>query len=121
MIHVTKETAVLLKEKGFDLPSRQYFDDRKEVQNTQQNNPINWNQHEGLYSAPTHQEATEWLRAKEVHVYVVPVNLWQQWRMFIYLNSYPPQKSRIPDKPMDFTTHDEALEAGIIHALKYLP
>jgi hypothetical protein len=120
MTHVQKETAVLLKEKGFDVETvHHYYED--EVTQTLHSSPnfseFNWNCIDRI-SAPNIYTACIWLRAKGVHVYVVPVNLWQQWKMFIYLNSYPPQKTRIPDKPMDYQTHDLALEAGIVHALK---
>lgn len=118
MTHVQKETAQLLKEKGFDVEVRKYYG--------QHNNGeltigvfYDYNLHEYMVSAPDIYTACIWLRTKGVHVSVVPVNLWQQWRMFIYIDAYPPQKTRIPDKPMDFATHDLALEAGIIHALKH--
>jgi len=103
MTHVTKQTAVLLKEKGINVPTDYVYA---------------YSEGDMTISAPTLYEAADWLRSKGVHVYVVPVNLWQQWRMFINLDTYPPQKTRIPDKPMDFETHDLALESGIIHALK---
>jgi hypothetical protein len=122
MTHVQKETAVLLKEKGFDLPCEWvYAYKTKALKSYELTKGVltnhNW-KGDMLISAPDIYTACIWLRAKGVHVSVVPVNLWQQWRMFIYLNSYPPQKTRIPEKPMDFQTHDLALEAGIVHALK---
>lgn len=118
MTHVQKDTAVLLKEKGFNLKEVcdwMYIEDSEQTFEALKQP----NRHEGHYSAPYYQTVLEWLRAKGVHVCVVPVNLWQQWRMFIYIDSYPPQKTRIPNKPMDYPTHDLALEAGIVHALKH--
>lgn len=117
MTHVQKDTAILLKEKGYNAPSRYEYIGSSNILSFDYGDRA-YHEDEDCYSAPTLYEATEWLRAKGVHVCVVPVNLWQQWRMFIYIDSYPPQKTRIPNKPMDYPTHDEALEAGIVHALK---
>jgi hypothetical protein len=120
MTHVQKDTAVLLKEKGFDLPCEVYY--TTDCYGKEFGKHIDYNKlptRSGvLCSCPDIYTACIWLRAKGVHVSVVPVNLWQQWRMFIYIDTMPPQKTRIPNKPMDFTTHDLALEAGIVHALK---
>lgn len=115
MTHVQKETALLLKEKRFDVPCEGCYGVNSDELHVY---PHAVYPNKRNIPAPTLYEATEWLRAKGLHVSVAPVNLWQQWRMFIYLNSYPPQKTRIPDKPMDYQTHDLALEAGIVHALK---
>jgi hypothetical protein len=131
MKHVTKETAVLLKEKGFDLPCIKYFDDGLHVTNPNGNFYINWNAKKSRYSAPTLYEATEWLRTKGVHVVVQPDGygisnelFWVSiiWVTHEHLN---PQPKILRDTESDrfnfFPTHDEALEAGIVHALKYLP
>lgn len=118
MTHVQKETAQLLKEKGFDVETiHHYYEDETISEDGGLDNYNRYKHH--WISAPTLHEAADWLRTKGVHVSVVPVNLWQQWRMFIYLNTYPPQKTRLPEKPMDYKTHDLAIESGIVHALKH--
>ncbi len=126
MTNVQKETAQLLKEKGFDLPSRQYFSNgimADEVLGTpDKNNPINWNQHEELSSAPTIHEATDWLRAKGVHVYAVPDRIKDGKLIWIAIieslteiNQYILNDG---NKDIISQTHDLALESGIIHACK---
>jgi hypothetical protein len=119
---VSKETALLLKEKGYDVPCKAYWtepimtapfiEEREEAEDY--NNLYSW-----TCSAPTLHEVADWLRGvKRIHIAALPTNLWQQWRMFLYIDTMPPQKQRIPDKIHDFPTHNTALEAGIIHALK---
>lgn len=116
MTHVQKHTAVLLKEKGFDLPCRQYFiaiDDK--IKNNQNNRPYNWNKIQAGYSAPLLFEATIWLReTKGVHVYVSTKDV--KW-------AYTIEDIKIgkilSNSFWHFDNHDLALEAGIIHALKH--
>ena len=111
-----------MKEKGFDLPSSQYFIaiDSK-IKNNQNNTPYNWNKIHAGYSAPLLFEATTWLReAKGVHVYVQIIN---EGEGICY---YHPNiqdvatgeyfESEIFDGEH---THDLALESGIIRALKH--
>ena len=121
MTHVTKQTAQLLKEKGFDLPCLAWYIVGDEIMRSTTDFEEDTNSRfPNAFTAPELYKVPIWLReTKGVHVSVVPVNLWQQWRMFIYLDAYPPQKTRLPEKPMDFDTHDQALESGIIHALKH--
>ena len=118
MTHVQKETAVLLKEKGYKVLTMAEYIENYDKPYIYDGIGINQSIKSSEYFDTELACICIWLRAKGVHVSVVPVNLWQQWRMFIYVNSYPPQKSRIPEKPMDFPTHDLAIEAGIVHALK---
>lgn len=115
---VSKETALLLKEKGYDVPCEAYF-------NSEKNSPIryedkqNYNRYSNACSVPPLHEVADWLRdVHKIHVAALPVNLWQQWRMFLYIDTMPPQKQRIPDTPHDFPTYLQTLEAGINHALK---
>jgi hypothetical protein len=122
MKHVTKETAVLLKEKGFDLNTYDcYIGDEQRIDKTYREFR-NHNSSPLRYSSPTLYEATEWLRAKGVHVIALPSEKKYNSRLWIYA---------IFQKDIDgywnhnwtggcgvFQTHDLALEAGIIHALK---
>ena len=117
MTHVQKETAQLLKEKGFDLPCRQFYDGNVGM-GSQENNPVNWNKYDDVYSSPTLHEATDWLReTKGVHVqvgtyhYNVGVYYWESTVVEIEDGKY--------HQVGMFDTHDLALEAGIVHALKH--
>ena len=122
MTHVQKDTAVLLKEKGFD---NTHPFANKDI------NGISFDIPNNIY--PTIYEATEWLRAKGVHVCVQPDGygsgnelVWYciVWVTYEHLNPQPNivrENPTVSDKYKSFPTHDQALEAGIVHALKYLP
>lgn len=98
MTHVQKETAVLLKEKGFNVPTDYFYA---------------YSEGDMTISAPTLHEAADWLREKKgVHVYVKPQWSTEEW--FGVVSIYA--KNRYTE---NFKTHDEALEAGIVHALKH--
>jgi hypothetical protein len=116
MKHVQKETAVLLKEKGFDLPCRQYYITvDNQIKNQQNNAPFNWNKIQAAYSAPTLYEAAEWLRAKGVHVQIIITPKGWDYDLFDSNNGKWLEDEVTPNY---VSTHDEALEAGIVHALK---
>lgn len=112
MTHVQKETGVLLKEKGFDLSvTHLYHTNKPLVIDT--GSSQNWNEFNEGFSAPDIYQACIWLRTKGVHVYVTCT--YSEWYYSIQdttgvslFNSTTPNK-----------THDLALEAGIIHALKH--
>ena len=111
MTHVQKETAVLLKEKGFDLPVRKFYGQHNNGELTT-GVLYDYNLHEHMISAPTLHEAADWLRSKGVHVYVTcTANEWyfsiQKTNGVSLFNSTAPN-----------ATHDLALESGIIYALK---
>lgn len=114
MTHVQKETAQLLKEKGFDLPSRQYFIaiDNK-IKNNQNNTPYNWNKIPAGYSAPLLYEACIWLRSKGVHVSVRCMGNWYDAQLQDTIDGEELHDTGAYD------THDLALESGIVHALKH--
>jgi hypothetical protein len=118
MTHVQKETAVLLKEKGFNLKEVcdwMYIDDSEQTFEALKQP----NRHEGHYSAPYYQTVLEWLREKGVHVYVQIIN--EGEGIFYYhpnlqdVSTGEYLESEIFDGEY---THDQALEAGIVHALK---
>lgn len=118
MTHVQKETAILLKEKGFDLPSRQFYDGNVGM-GSQENNPVNWNKYDDVYSSPTLHEAADWLRTKGYHVSVS--DPW--WDPFCDNDEWAVYVSCKGNMKIghigSFETHDLALEAGIVHALKH--
>jgi hypothetical protein len=117
MTHVQKETAVLLKEKGFDLETiYHYYED--EVTQTLHSSPhfssFNWNCIDRI-SAPTLHEANTWLReVKGVHVYVTCT--YGEWDFSI---ENAVNGESLHDTYYTFQTHDQALESGIIYALKH--
>lgn len=100
MTHVTKQTAVLLKEKGINVPTDYVYA---------------YSEGDMTISAPTLYEAADWLReTKGVHVYVT--STYGEWDFSI---ENAVNGESIHDTYYTFQTHDLALEAGIIHALKH--
>jgi hypothetical protein len=122
MTHVQKETAVLLKEKGFDLPCEVYY--TTDCYGKEFGKHIDYNKlpiRSGvLCSCPDIYAATEWLRAKGVHVSAFPSARAYKWQSKVEVIENG--KLKFVDAvntyfdPCD--THDLALEAGIVHALK---
>ena len=117
MTHVQKDTAVLLKEKGFDLPTKGCYEvDGKRVLTIYPRRDFNTYAIMHI-SAPTLYEAAEWLREKGVHVqvgtyhYNVGVYYWESTVVEIEDGKY--------HQVGMFDTHDLALEDGIVHALKH--
>ena len=124
MTHVQKHTAQLLKEKGFDLSVLGCYDIEGDELHYYPHR--DWNNSTNMQvSAPKLCIATYWLReTKGVHVVAVcdksifPIIRWtcyierlQKGRNGIYLRE-------TNNRFIRFDTHDEALEAGIVHALK---
>ena len=105
MTHVQKETAVLLKEKGINVPTDYVYA---------------YSEGDMTISAPTLYEAADWIRAKGVHVAIVPTFRKATWdfQYFIYNNETKCwDLGQIGNYSCD--THDLALESGIVHALKH--
>lgn len=116
MRHVQKETAVLLKEKGFDVEVRNRYYDTETI--SIDGGLDNYNRYKTLWlSAPTLHEATDWLRAKGVHVDVSPSVERNKWVSFVYV--LEDGRTVMVEKAAIASTHDLALEAGIVHALKH--
>ena len=98
MTHVQKETAVLLKEKGFSLPSKRYYNIKHAL------------------DAPIVYQASNWLRNdKNIHIYCM--QQFGKWCYFIQKVGVA-ERGLVVVSEFDFDTHDLALEAGIVHALK---
>jgi hypothetical protein len=129
MKHVQKNTAVLLKEKWFDVPTvYHYFIEDGSLGKTPLQSKNNWNGLKNVISAPTQYEAVIWLRDVEgVHIMVFPHSIMLgyggsvEWYVRVTsLLKYGKKTTGVCDKGwmIKFPTHDEALEAGIVHALK---
>jgi len=128
MTHVTKETAVMLKEKGYNLTCRHYYHVKQD--SPQPNNSClnDYNTDPLLsdvyISAPNIYEATEWLRAKGVHVYAIADTINLQdigWNAFIQPITKNKKGGSLCEGGwrIKFPTHDQALEDGIVNALKH--
>lgn len=109
------ETAKLAKEKGFKAGSYTYYDNGAVLVNsiTRINNKM------GLVSAPTQSLLQKWLREQyAIHIELIPdekdpKNLW-------HTIVYPLYCMKEPSNEGVFETYEEALEKGLIEALKLI-
>jgi len=123
MTHVQKETAVLLKEKGYNVPNNNYYAIGGNSNNFIESESVKRKDFNGLgeyyFTRPTLYEATEWLRAKGVHVALVPTFRKSTWDFQYFIYNNETKCWDLGEKGnWSYPTHDQALEAGIIHALK---
>ena len=141
--YVSFETAKLLKEKGFDAPTRDYYDSEGILESTAGYYP---NRSDNTYSAPTLQMATKWLQ-EALNILVIPNYEYEcddtPWcyKIFILEENGKPQRVAIKgvsyDKDNnstehivgyrdyersyeDYSTKEEAIEEGIKYCLENL-
>lgn len=125
-MRVDYATAVMLKEKGYDVPCGSYrwdgsykfiSDCPPDIERLHHivGRPENHNSIATRISAPTLAEAADWLRGNGVHVYCEPniyfTNWW--WR----ISTLDHMNCEDPNCLDPFPTHDEALHGGIKQAL----
>lgn len=96
-MRVSKETAVLLKDAGYDVACSNYVVDEKG---------------DTLY-LPTLHEAADWLRSKGAHLGAD----WDGDYWFWYITLLDNSDSIVGG---NYDSHDSAYEAGIVHGLKYI-
>ena len=121
--YVSVETAKLLKEKGFDVSVRYYYQKIDDDITYNIGDFRNWNVHDMWYSMPTLQMAMRWLR--EVHNICIII----EPRAYNYINkkysSYIAslwQGDNYYDniKSKDHQTYEQACESAIKYCLKNL-
>lgn len=141
---VSFETAKLLKEKGFDVECRTYFDEKKFKQKpvkffgelnanalTVWSDKLKKNISANLISCPTQSLAQKWLR--EIHHIMIQIDfnsipLTEKeygYGVFILSNINDIDETKWEWHVLDITdiwykSYDEALEVGIVEALKII-
>ena len=132
--YVSFDTAKMLKEAGFDVPTRGiYHTDREgnhkfsEYDRNQTSDDLRWNCGDGLqyeYLAPTQALAARWLR--EVHRIVVdatfipPSTDGDVWLYFIGEMDDMVWKGDFEPSDRKYATYEAALEAGLQEAIKMI-
>jgi hypothetical protein len=124
---ISYETAIIAKEKGFDIPIMQsgqvYCTELKEIMTIVDSNAIrNWNDSKftNICSAPTQSLLQKWLREEhDIHLMIEPIfsELTRSIREFnvsCYING------REIDIDYNFKFYEQALEAGLLKALKLI-
>ena len=104
--YVSFETAKLLKEKGFNIPTWTHYEDNNEIVF---GDNYNWNNSPlGQISAPTLQMAIKWLRI-EHNIHIEP-HIVRTARSYGYMPNYVDLKNLTPNLPFngfDFNNPDK--------------
>ena len=123
-------TAQLLKEKGFDVPTKTYYEDEESIEeyDLYSPKPINWN-NTAFYAKPSQSLVMRWLR-EEKHFYIqIMLDSWALGGHSGYyiviqdINSEFKEISPIIDDNPDlvfFETYEQAAESAIKYCLENL-
>lgn len=125
--YVSFETAKLLKEKGFDVYVRSFYekDEYKTKEELCENEALwNWNISSFRYSAPTLQMAMKWLReAHNLFVFPFPqMNTNKFWVEIYQLHNNQEWANLYCESIdlQDYSSYEEACEAAIKYCLENL-
>lgn len=128
--YVSLEVAKILKEKGFDEPCCSAYDRKGNINADQI--PVNWNrEYDWTLSRPSLYEAQKWLREKhQLHIDVgmcgdcstdADGNKCEEWDFWTFDMYYTTNfTNHIHDCFGEYDTYEEALNAGILEALKMI-
>lgn len=124
--YVSFETAKLAKEKGFDIPTRYGFSERRSLVRVDTSD--NWNQDKELYSRPTQSLLARWLRENYGLFIEVTVDFIRLIRECDYAKYYPIYYYKIvnlnnadyTNNKEEFHSYEEAMEAGLREALELI-
>lgn len=119
--YVSLEVAKMLKEKGFDIPCLSQYTRSGSIWNCQE--PENFNESEYCYSRPTLYEAQKWLRRKHnIHIKIDNCACGYEWFLYKANNGTYISDSvwSGPNSGGCWDTYEEALNAGILEALKLI-
>jgi hypothetical protein len=118
---ITKETAILAKIKGFDIPCNFVWSDNSGMNVPIIGTEINWNAMNSYYSAPTQSELQTWLM--EVYKIDILPTMSQYSRTYGY-KVYHIENGETMCINHTFEKndkHEDAFEKGLIEGLKLLP
>ena len=120
---ITFETAQLAKERGFDAPSKCYHSDGSFQDRDNLTDYNSWPQNtkdEFLISAPTQSLLQKWLREIHIHINVCPHGDYKLFLVEIYHPTETNKSGYTPIEGVRGNTYEEALEKGLIEALKLI-
>lgn len=128
--YVSRDTARMLKEAGFDCNCRKWYEQKEDkITEWEADASCNWNLNKNDFSCPTQALAARWLReAHNIHVviteeaYVNGINY--LWQVLIYNPTSPDcwddKSTGMYGDNGEYKTYEEALEAGLREAIKLL-
>ena len=119
--YISFETAKLLKEKGFDVYVRSYYEknEYKTKEEFSKNNALwNWNISSFRYSAPTLQMAMKWLR--EVHNLLILISVDNMVSGYEWSIYYTDSHEITPYAESGYKSYEDACEAAIRYCLENL-
>lgn len=113
---VSFETARMLKEAGFDVPCFNQYTGRGTIWHC--DCPENFNKSQCATSCLTQALVVRWLReAHNLHVWC-EVSQYGDW--FYCIDKIKPYKQYVAVSEADFSSYEEALEAGLQEAVKLI-
>jgi len=116
--YVSFEIAKLLKEKGFDIGVRYYYQKIDDDITYHIGDFRNWNVHDMWYSMPTQQMAMKWLR--EVHKVNIEIPYNRFGENYKYLIIYKPEVLDDIRSLGVFYHYEDAVEEAIKYCLENL-
>ena len=118
--YVSFETSKLLKEKGFDVSVRYYYQKIDDDITYNIGDFRNWNVHDMWYSMPTQQMAMQWLReAHNIHIDICSICDILHWLYQVFVITPKTARNPYVDKIL-YTSYEQAVEAAILYTLKNL-
>lgn len=113
--HCTHEQSLALKEIGFDIPTRDYYDKSGNLCN---HDGYFWNYNqknllEDITSAPTHSEVLQWAREKKgIHGEVSILEWDKEYAIWYYIKP----EAEVPSLPEFYPSWDEA-ESALVNKI----
>lgn len=126
--YCNKEISVLLREKGFDVPVKNYFSLNKDAilhnLDKQFGAKKNWNHFEYCISRPSQSLALKWLR----EVYNLHIEIYRTACGYLYIISnipygtdlYNPEYGGDDENSGQWTTYEKCVEAALKYTLENL-
>lgn len=120
------ETARLLKEKGFDVPVKNYYsvctEDVKHNLQKKYGAKKNWNSFDLTISRPSQSLVMKWLREKHLVICVIPLTFYCGEKVHEWgYNIWADDNLEIDDSNSSkFATYEEACESAIRYCLENL-
>ncbi len=116
---VSFELAKLLKEVGFDVKVLNFYDQNKEVSKSTYKDLCNWNDEvlrDSAYSAPQLELAKQWFREKH-EIIIRPID---EAHPKIWVFDIISKKGSFHYALTSYESYEEALEQGLIEAIKLI-
>lgn len=111
----------LLKEKGFDIITPTVYHNINGNGMLVSNTPYNQTQHRDInIPRPDYDQVLDWFIERKTFIKADPFDGWNNWTYKIYMEDSMAPFFEIPWNRIEYPTRYEALNAGIIEAIKLI-